>query len=174
MRFLVSGSSNLLLMKRVTETLAGRTVYFEMPPMTYGEIKENHEGQIKVFYIYTGNVLNQTDIARDTGVTQPTVYRYKKLLEVSNILNRIPPFYSNKMKRITNAVKEVDFVIEHGKKLLALEVKLSKNPTFSDIKTLLAFIEIFPNVNKGILIHAGGSIKWLHSKAVAVPWFWIA
>ncbi len=40
MRFLISGSSNLLLMKKITETLAGRAVYFEMNPMTLGEIRE--------------------------------------------------------------------------------------------------------------------------------------
>ncbi len=37
-RFLISGSSNLLLMKGISETLAGRAVYFEMLPMTYSEI----------------------------------------------------------------------------------------------------------------------------------------
>lgn len=29
--------------------------------------------------IRTGNILNQTEIARDTGVSQSTVYRYIKL-----------------------------------------------------------------------------------------------
>jgi len=38
MRFLISGSSNLLLMKGISETLAGRAVYFEMLPMSYSEM----------------------------------------------------------------------------------------------------------------------------------------
>lgn len=308
-KFLVSGSSNLLLMKRVSETLAGRAVYFEMLPMTYGEMLGSVEGQNNFFALWkddfkaeeknlktvdpvpfmlrgfmpplielegirgallwwegyiktyierdlrdlsqidslidfkrvfeaigvrTGNLLNQTDIARDTGVSQPTVHRYLKLLEVSNIINRIPPFYSNRMKRITKspkvflvdpalsvylsgyhdedalrnareigsffetmvflhlkvltqlmipranmfywrttAGKEVDFIIEHGKKLLAFEVKLTKNPSFSDIKNLLTFIETFPKVTLGILIHSGNTVGWLHSKVIAVPWFWL-
>ncbi len=309
-KFLVSGSSNLLLMKRVSETLAGRAVYFEMFPMTYGEMQgslEGHnnffalwkddfkteeknlkivdpipfilrgfmpplielkgirdtllwwEGYIKTYIerdlrdlsqidslidfkrvleaigVRAGNLLNQTDIARDTGVSQPTVHRYLKLLEVSNIINRVPPFYCNKMKRITKSPKvflvdpalsvylsgyhdedalrtareigsffetmvflhlkvltqlmipkanmfywrtttgkEVDFIIEHGKRLLAFEAKLTRNPSFSDIKNLLTFIETFPKVTLGVLIHSGNTVMWLHSKVIAVPWFWLA
>lgn len=160
-RFLISGSSNLLLMKGISETLAGRAIYFEMLPMTYGEmygrsqtpqnfihlldanyqLKEQDlgevdpiplmlkgfmpplmnlterkdvllwwEGYVKTYLerdlrelsqieslvdfrrvleslaIMTGNLLNQTEVSRDTGVSQPTVYRYIKLLETSNII----------------------------------------------------------------------------------------
>jgi len=308
-RFLISGSSNLLLMKGISETLAGRAIYFEMFPMTYSEIegktdipknffdlwkheynvKEQElkpvesvslmlkgympplmhlthrkdillwwEGYIKTYLerdireltqieslidfkrvvdslaIRTGNILNQTEIARDTGVSQPTVYRYIKILEVSNIIKRISPYYPSRTKRITKSPKlffvdpglsiylsgyhdedslknareigsffetmvflhlkilselmvpkanifywrtttgkEVDFILEHGKKLLAFEAKFTRNPMFKDIKNLLSFIEDFPEVLRGILIHAGSSIKWLHSKVLAVPWWWI-
>lgn len=308
-KFLISGSSNLLLMKGITETLAGRAVYFEMMPMLYGEIKGETEGvkrfsnlwnkdimvieertdfidpikymlqgfmpplihlnELKSILLWwegyvrtyierdvrelsqieslidfrkvldsialrTGNILNQTEIARETGISQPTVYRYLKLLEVSNIIKRIPAYSRNRNKRIikspkiflidpalsiylsgyyevdslraareiggffetmcflhlnvlcetmtpkarvfywrTTTGKEVDFVIEHGKKLLAFEVKLTKNPSFNDIKNLLAFMQEYPQFIRGILIHAGDTIKWLHSKILAVPWWWI-
>lgn len=308
-RFLISGSSNLLLMKNISETLAGRAVYFEMLPMSRGEIegraalpqnlfkilkrdyreKEQDigsinpipvilkglmpplmnltssrdvllwwEGYVKTYLerdlrelsqieslidfrrvmeslaLRTGNILNQTEVARDTGVSQPTVYRYIKLLEVSNIIKKVPAYYSNRTKRITKSPKlffidaglstylsgyhdeeslrssrelgaffetmiflhltvlselmvpkakifywrattgkEVDFIIEHGKSLFAFEVKLTKNPTFNDIKNLLTFIEEYPKANRGILLHTGSSIKWLHSKIIAVPWWWI-
>ena len=69
--------------------------------------------------------------------------------------------------------EEVDFVLEHGRKLLAVEVKLTKNPSFGDAKNLISFIEDNPETTKGILIHAGSSVKWLHSKVLAVPWQWI-
>jgi len=185
--------------------------------------------------IRTGNLLNQTEISRDTGVSQPTVYRYLKLLETSNIINRIPAYYPTRAKRIikspklffvdpglsiylsgyydeeslgkarelgnffenliflhlrilsellvpkasvfywrTTTNKEVDFVVEQGKKLFAFEVKLTKTPSFNDIKNLLTFIEENPQTIRGILIHAGKSIRWLHSKVVAIPWWWIA
>lgn len=308
-RFLISGSSNLLLMKNISETLAGRAVYFEMFPMSRGEIeikekspqnffkilkpdyreKEQDigeinpiptmlkgfmpplmnlanrkdvllwwEGYVKTYLerdlrelsqieslidfrrvmeslaLRTGNILNQTEMGRDTGVSQPTVYRYIKLLEVSNIIKKVPAYYSSRTKRIikspkiffvdtglstylsgyhdeeslknarelgaffeamiflhlmilselmvpkanifywrTTAGKEVDFIIAHGKRLFAFEAKLTKNPTFNDIKNMLAFIEEYPQTIRGILLHAGSSIRWLHSKVLAVPWWWI-
>lgn len=309
-RFLISGSSSLLLMRGISETLAGRAVYFEMLPMSFSEmygkdnapknffdllepdfeIKEQQllavdplpfiikgfmpplinlqnrndvllwwEGYIKTYLerdlrelsqveslidfrrvlestaIRTGNLLNQTEVSRDTGVSQPTVYRYLKLLEISNIIKRVPAYYSSRSKRLikspklffvdpglsiylsgyhdenslaksrelgnffetaiflnlrilselmipkasifywrTTTAKEVDFVIEQGKKLIALEVKFSKKPGINDIRNLLIFLKENPQTTRGILIHAGGSIKWLHSKVLAVPWWWIA
>jgi len=308
-RFILSGSSNILLMKRISETLAGRAVYFDMYPMTYSEmenkiespqrffdlwkpafkIEESRlplldpvpfmlkgfmpslltlterrdillwwEGYVKTYLerdvreltqieslidfkkvldslaLRTGNIMNQTEISRDSGVSQPTVYRYIKLLEVSNIINRIPSYYQSRTKRITKspklffidpglsiylsgyydedslrssreagnffetmmymhlkiaaelmvpkakvfywrttAGKEIDFVMEHGKKLLAFEIKLTQNPTMNDIKNLLTFIDEHPNAVRGILLHAGKSLKWFHSKIIAAPWWWI-
>lgn len=40
LRFVLSGSANLLLMKQVSESLAGRAVYFILDPMTFGEINK--------------------------------------------------------------------------------------------------------------------------------------
>jgi predicted AAA+ superfamily ATPase len=37
LRFVLSGSANLLLMKNITETLAGRCIYFELLPFASGE-----------------------------------------------------------------------------------------------------------------------------------------
>ncbi len=308
-RFILSGSSNILLMKRISETLAGRAVYFEMYPMTYSEmgnktespqrffdlwnpvskIEESQlsildpvpfmlkgfmpslltlterrdvllwwEGYVKTYLerdvreltqieslidfkrvldsiaVRTGNVLNQTGVSRDTGVSQPTVHRYLKLLEVSNIISRTPSYYPSRTKRITKSPKlffidpglciylsgyydeeslrnarelgsffetmihmhikiaselmvpkarvfywrttngkEVDFVVEHGKKLLAVETKLTQNPSFNDAKNLLTFIEEYPQAIRGLLVHSGNSVKWLHSKVLAVPWWWL-
>jgi uncharacterized protein len=308
-RFILSGSSNILLMKRISETLAGRAVYFEMYPMTFSEmenkadspkrfidlwkpsfeIEESRstfldsmpfmlkgfmpslltltersdvllwwEGYVKTYLerdvreltqieslidfkrvldsiaVRTGNVLNQTEVSRDTGVSQPTVHRYLKLLEVSNIISRTPSYFPSRTKRITKSPKlffidpglciylsgyydeeslrnarelgsffetmvhmhikiaselmvpkakvfywrttngkEVDFILEYGKKLLAVETKLTQNPSFSDAKNLLTFIEAYPETIRGILLHSGNSIKWLHSKVLALPWWWL-
>ncbi|MBM4386903.1 MAG: DUF4143 domain-containing protein [Deltaproteobacteria bacterium] len=182
----------------------------------------------------SGNLVNQTEISRDTGVSQPTVHRYLKLLEVSNIVRKVPPYHTNRTKRImkspkiffidpglsaylsgyhhredlknaresgaffenmvflhltilselmipkakifywrTTTGREADFVVEHGKTLVAFEAKLTNKPSFEDIKNLLAFIEEYPETTRGVLLHAGSSIKWLHSRVVAVPWWWI-
>lgn len=55
--------------------------------------------------VRTGNILNQTEIARDTGISQPTVYRYLKLLEVSHIIKRIPAYSQNRTKRVIKTPK---------------------------------------------------------------------
>jgi predicted AAA+ superfamily ATPase len=44
-RFLLTGSANILLMKEVSETLAGRAVYVHLPPMVHGEIESRPFGR---------------------------------------------------------------------------------------------------------------------------------
>jgi len=43
-RFLLTGSANLLLMQRVSENLAGRAVYFQLPPLTWAETERKTFG----------------------------------------------------------------------------------------------------------------------------------
>ncbi|MEM2525993.1 MAG: hypothetical protein QXI49_07385, partial [Candidatus Methanomethylicaceae archaeon] len=69
--------------------------------------------------------------------------------------------------------KEIDFVIEWGKKALAFEVKFTENPTYKDIKNLIKFIEENPSTTRGVLIYNGDSVRYLHSKIIAVPWWWL-
>jgi uncharacterized protein len=306
--FILSGSSNLLLMEKVTESLAGRALYFDLLPMTHGEAEgklspvnfmnlwdpkhvepeqtvedvpslevmlrgfmpsvlrmKNHsdvllwlEGYVRTYLerdlralsqveslvdfrkvmqtlsLRTGNILNQADVAKDSGISHPTTHRYIKLLEISNIIQRVPGFFSSRGKRIvkspkvyfidpslsiflsgyfdveslarsrelggyfetlvhlhiralcetmkprasthywrTLAGKEVDFILEHGKKLLAFEVKMTDNPTAYDIKNLLLFMNERPETVRGVLVHSGNAVKWLHSKIIAVPWWWL-
>jgi predicted AAA+ superfamily ATPase len=306
-KFILSGSSNLLLMKEISESLAGRAIYFEMFPMTYREITGNiekinflrlwkddfieeetlekinpipfilkgfmppllyindldsillwWEGYIKTYLERdlrdlsqienlvdfrklmsvlaprTGNIINQTEIARDIGLSQPTVYRYLKLLEILNIIRRVPAYFSSRIKRVIKSPKiffidpalcaylseyhdeetiknarelgnffetmvflhlqvysellnpkgklyyfrsisgkEVDFILEWRRKLLAFEVKLTENPTIKDIKNLIDFIEENPDSIRGVLIYTGDSVKYLHSKVIAIPWWWL-
>lgn len=182
--------------------------------------------------VRTGNVLNQSEVSRDSGVSQPTVHRYVKLLEVSNIINRVPSYFHSRTKRITKSPKlffidpalsiylsgyydeqslrnarelghfletmiymhlriaselmapkakvfywrttsgkEVDFVLEHGRRLLVLEAKIKPNPTLSDARNLLNFIEENPQAIMGVVLHSGNATKWLHSKILSVPWW---
>ena len=307
-RFILSGSSNLLLLEKVTESLAGRALYFDMLPITHGEaagsinpqnflrlwntkytepdgmieeipplpfmlkgfmpsvmdMKEHGdvllwlEGYVRTYLerdlrelsqveslvdfrkvmqtlaLRTGNILNQADVAKDSGISHPTTHRYIKLLEISNIIQRVPGYFSSRDKRVvkspkiffvdpalsiflsgyldeeslsgareiggyfetmvhlhvralcemmkpraalhywrTTTGKEVDFVLEHGKKLLALEVKMTDTPSVRDIRNLLIFIDEHPEAVMGVLVHTGSEIKWLHSKVIAVPWWWL-
>lgn len=307
-RFILSGSSNLLLMEKITESLAGRALYFDLLPLTHGEAERKRmpenffrlwdgkhlepeqtvreidplppmirgfmppvlgmkehadvllwlEGYVRTYLerdlrelsqveslvdfrkvmqtlaLRTGKVLNQADVAKDSGISHPTTHRYIKLLEVSNIIQRVPGFFSNRGKRVvkspkvyfvdpalsiflsgyfdgdslshsrerggyfetmvylhlralcemmkpraavhywrTTTGKEVDFVLEHGKKLLALEVKMTNNPTVRDIRHLLLFMDEHPETVRGVLVHSGSAIRWLHSKVIALPWWWL-
>lgn len=305
-RFVLSGSANLLLMQKVSETLAGRAVYFTLFPMTLcekqgrapsdilarllrGQFPEDRviegvtetpmahmirgfmpplltllkpdaviqwwEGYVRTYLerdlrqlsqidslsdfrrvmealaLRSGQMLNQTEVSRDTGISQPTVHRYLNLLEASCLLVRLPAFSRNRTKRLiktpkiywvdpglacylsghyeskslegsreiggifetlillhlqaftqrmvprpryyywrTATGKEVDFVIEQGRKLLAFEAKLTAVPRYGDTAGLRLFLEEYPETVAGVLVHAGREMKRLHEKIVAIPW----
>ena len=311
-KFILSGSSDLLLMKNIAESLAGRAIYLEMFPFSIGEIIENFvnftnfallfEEEVQVsdfkapafspqsieYYLLKGfmppllyieglksasiwwesyvktylerdlrdfarieslidfrrvmvslafrcaNIVNQTEIARETGVSQPTVHRYLNLLEVTSIIRRVYPYFKTRAKRVVKSPKlffidpalavfltgyreeenlqkcrergaffenlvflhlkvncslflpeaelyfyrdagglEVDFVVEKGEKIVAFEAKVSKSPSLKDAKNLLKFLEKFPQVLRGVVIHTGEEVKWLHSKILALPWWYL-
>ncbi len=50
---------------------------------------------------------------------------------------------------------------------------MTKKPVTKDIKNLLSFMDEHPETVLGILLYTGQEIKWLHSKVVAIPWWWI-
>lgn len=305
-RFILSGSANLLLMHKVTESLAGRAVYLPLFPMTLGEMqgkpapdillrlfegkfpkpgildhqpKEPYpfmgKGFMPIFltldkredvlrwwegYVATylerdlrqlsaveslsdfrrlmeaaalrsGQLLNQTEVSRDIGISQATVYRYLNLLETTCLLKRIPAYARSRTKRLLKAPKiyfidpglssflcgyfdedslkfskeagsifeamillhltvlsellvpkakifywrtvngqEVDFVLEYGKKLIAVEVKLSANPDYKTLRGLQTFLLEYPETVIGIVIYSGNEVKYLGEKIIAVPW----
>lgn len=178
-RFLLSGSANLALLGKVSETLAGRAVYLTLYPFTLAERRgdgtagawedilkqpEAFEGEhppisrlhhilhaggfpplatagmslhrrawfdgyvrtylerdlqaisaidklvdfrrlMRITALRSGGVLNQSEIARDAGLSQPTAHRYLNLLEASYLLNRLPPYAVNRTKRLVKSPK---------------------------------------------------------------------
>ncbi len=52
-----------------------------------------------------GNVMNQADLARDTGIPRTTVQRYLNLLEISYQLVRLEPYSVNRNKRLVKSPK---------------------------------------------------------------------
>lgn len=182
----------------------------------------------------TGGILNQADVAKDCSLSHATTHRYIKLLEVSNIISRVPTYYASRSKRLvkspkvffldsalciflsgytdrdslaksrelggyfetlvylhlralcelmtpragiyywrTSTQREVDFVIEHGRQVLPVEVKLTRRPILADAANLLAFLDEHPLAKRGVIVHGGDDLFWLHSKVIAVPWWWI-
>ena len=305
-RFVLSGSANLLLMRQVSETLAGRAVYFVLNPITLGEIHARPpatllaealagrwpaetdladpppdpipllqrgflpalltlkapeawlrwwEGYVATYLerdlrqvsqidslldfrrvmellaLRTGQLLNQSEVARDARLSQPTVHRYLNLLEATHLFERLPAYTASHTTRLlksprafwvdpglavflsgyfdqvslrtsrelgayfeamiflhlrtltslltprarlyfwrTRAGAEVDFVVEHGRRLLAIEVKLTDNPGYRHATGLRAFIQEYPETAGGILLHSGTSIRQLDEKIITVPW----
>jgi uncharacterized protein len=184
-RFLLTGSADLLLMRRVSETLAGRAAYLVLGPMTPAELRGHpdpgpwsdllscrdaraaaavlekrpaqdvawrdsaerggmpdaaldpdpasrsrwFEGYVRTYLerdlrqlasidalvdfrrllsiaaARTGGLVNQAELARDVGVSQPTVRRYLSLLEVSHLLHRLPPYTVSRGKRLIRTPK---------------------------------------------------------------------
>ena len=52
-----------------------------------------------------GQMLNQTELGRDTALPQPTVHRYLNLLETSYLLVRLGAFARNRTKRLIKSPK---------------------------------------------------------------------
>jgi predicted AAA+ superfamily ATPase len=183
-RFLLSGSANLLLMKSISESLAGRAVYLTMGPLTWCELEmragnvpllirlindEKPEGLfsnlkqapknpeaadwlaggfpparlstdaaarrywftgyeqtylerdlrdlsavsdlslfqrlVRLTALRTAQVLNMRELARDCGTNSVTVARWLSLLETGFMIQRVPPWHSNRAKRLVKSPK---------------------------------------------------------------------
>lgn len=184
-RFLLTGSSDLLMMRNVSESLAGRSSYMTLWPMTRREtlatgscgiwdhLLQNRdadwedvfagnsvprddwrslavqggfptpsihmqmarereiwfEGYVRTYVerdlrelsvitglpdfrrlmravcLRIGQLVNQTKLGRDVGLTQPTVHRWLNLLETSYLLVRVPAYAANRTKRLIKSPK---------------------------------------------------------------------
>jgi predicted AAA+ superfamily ATPase len=182
-RFLLTGSANLLLMRRISETLAGRAAHLTLWPLTRREqlgigeagawsrllavadrdwratleaesapeedwkalarrggyptpayeledpadrsawfagytrtylerdLQEissvaslvDFRRLMRVACLRLGNLVNQTEVARDVGISQSTVHRHFNLLETTYQLVRLPAFTVNRTKRLLKA-----------------------------------------------------------------------
>ncbi len=60
---------------------------------------------IKLCAARAGQLLNYSDLARDTGVSHSTANNWLSLLEASFVLFLLPPFYKNYNKRLTKSPK---------------------------------------------------------------------
>jgi predicted AAA+ superfamily ATPase len=183
--FVLSGSANLLLMKHVSETLAGRATYHVLYPPTWSEWQENSvpqwllsmfdrrmpeqrttavqedlasrlltgfmpgvqgsspsdaglfwEGYVRTYLerdlrelsqvasvvdfrrimqlaaMRTGSLVSQSDIAKDSGVSQSTVWRYLNLLEVFHLYARLPSAPVTSLQAVTKTPK--GYIVDSG------------------------------------------------------------
>ncbi|HVR85359.1 MAG TPA: ATP-binding protein [Planctomycetota bacterium] len=184
-RFLLSGSANLLLLRTLSESLAGRAVYLHlrplhrreilgqtdrppflpaffksaadpavasrfrpgtspapvtpaeilrggMPSISLGEVEDAplwlrgfeqtylerdvrslaqvadlvaFRRLMQMAALRTGQILNQSQIGRDAGLSAMTAGRYLDLLETSFVITRLPPFLGNRTSRLIKSPK---------------------------------------------------------------------
>jgi hypothetical protein len=71
----------------------------------------------------------------------------------------------------TSTGKEVDFVVEWGRKLVAIEVKLSGQVRYADLDNLRIFMEEYPETISSIVVYTGNEIKRMDKNIIAVPWY---
>lgn len=55
-RIVLSGSANMLLMRNISESLAGRAVYFNLMPFAYGELYEKKDSKWFSYFIERGTL----------------------------------------------------------------------------------------------------------------------
>jgi predicted AAA+ superfamily ATPase len=79
-----------------------------------------------------GQVLNQSELARDVAVSQPTVHRWLNLLEASFLIVRLPAFAMNRTKRLIKSPK-----LFWGDVGLALHVAGVGEPTGAHLENLV-------------------------------------
>ena len=74
----------------------------------------------------------------------------------------------------TTTGHEVDFVIEQGRKILPIEVKLTGRPRHADIRNLRMFMNEYPEADLGLLVHTGSDVVYLDKDIAAIPWNFLA
>lgn len=75
----------------------------------------------------------------------------------------------------TTTDREVDFVVEAGGRLLAVEVKAAANPGLADTRGLRLFRDEYPErFAGGLLLHGGREMQWMAEGVLAVPWWRVA
>ena len=70
----------------------------------------------------------------------------------------------------TQTGDEVDFVIEHGRRVVGVEVKMTDAPGYRHVAGLVRFLSEHPQAVGGLLLHGGRHIRRLDERIVAVPW----
>jgi predicted AAA+ superfamily ATPase len=72
----------------------------------------------------------------------------------------------------TRGGAEVDYIIERGETLIAIEVKWTRNPTVSDARHLLSFLKEHPRQPcQGYVVCRCDRPLQLHERVTAIPWF---
>jgi predicted AAA+ superfamily ATPase len=73
--------------------------------------------------------------------------------------------------RTTNG-EEVDFVLEVGRTLVPIDVKMTPKPRVDDARHLKLFRQEYrTRARAGLLLHTGDRVEWLAPGILAAPWW---
>ncbi len=135
-----------------------------------------------------GNVVNQTELARDVGISQPTVLRHLNTLEASYQLVQVPAYAVNRTKRLIKTPKV--YWTDTG---LAMYLAGELHPRGCHLENLLlsdliawngpgrgADIMYWRTTTRegyrksalpALLLHTGNNVKWIANGVLATPWW---
>jgi predicted AAA+ superfamily ATPase len=77
----------------------------DVPALRAVENLPELRGLMEALALRSGNLLNQSELARDLGLSQATIHRYLNLLEVSFLLVRLRAYAKSRTKRLIKAPK---------------------------------------------------------------------
>ncbi|MGC8551433.1 MAG: ATP-binding protein [Phycisphaerae bacterium] len=184
----------------------------------------------------TARLLNQSELARDAGLSQTTCHRYLNLLETGYLITRLSTYSTNPATSLIKAKKllwndcglgawlagirsaealesrmdqgfwleqtifqslqtwrtldytnrrlyywrdrsgqEVDFILEQQGKLVAIEIKSSRQAALDDTRGILAFrgnLGRSAGFCNGVVLYAGEA-RPMGEKLYALPWHWL-
>jgi predicted AAA+ superfamily ATPase len=197
-RFLLTGCANLLLMRQVSESLAGRASYVTLWPMTRRErlgrgtagvwdalLAEHDENWEDVFEADDAPPADWREEAVKGGYPVPAVHlrrtadRAVSGAHLENlVLHDLAAWRDARTVRAelsywrTAAGEVVDLVVEDGGRLLPIEIKASARPRLADAAALRSFRAVYgAKARHGLLLHTGSKIERLAPDVLAVPWW---
>lgn len=86
-QFLLLGSASVDLIQKASETLAGRIIYLEMPPITVEEGLDAGTMLVNA----QGSTLNGARLAQEIGVSAQMINRYVDFSVDLTLVRRLPP-----------------------------------------------------------------------------------
>jgi len=187
-RFVITGSENFLISKKISQTLSGRVAIFKLLPLSLKEMQKNKISSKNIYealfqgcypriydldlkaedwypnYIQTyierdvrnlksikdlssfqtflglcagrtGQILNLSSLANDTGISVPTVKEWLSVLEASYIIHRLQPYFRNFNKRLIKSPKIYFYDTGLACSLLKInkQEQLQKHPLIGNI-----------------------------------------
>jgi predicted AAA+ superfamily ATPase len=137
-----AGQEDWAALTRRMSTAAERAVWFEGYVRTYLErdlqtlssiaALPDFRRLMRAACLRLGQLVNQTELARDVALRQPTVHRYLNLLETSSLLVRVPAYAVNRTKRLIKTPK-----LYWGDVGLALHLAGLAEPTGAHLENLV-------------------------------------